>query len=325
MSLVLLLAVSGVVVVAVAGLVLARCVHRVEPGHALIVNRAGGDTIVSFDRSLVVLPVLHHAETMDVSLKKLVIARQGRTALICRDNIRADVVATFFVRINNTTDDVLRVARSIGVRRAGNTGTLDELFDAKFSEAMKTVARQMQFAELHDAREMYRDQVLAVIGNDLNGFVLDDLAIDDLEMTPIEVLDPNNVLDAAGLRKIEELTRTGALPSGRGGAPRSRGDRWVEELRRLGLLDVCIGIEVACDIARARPALSLEIEGVSDAVTAALPGVSSSIIDEAGRGELTCGEGRARFRWRDSAVTDSQLVAGARLVHALREDPSAYR
>jgi hypothetical protein len=53
--------------------------------------------------------------------------------------------------------------------------------------------------------------------------------------------------------------------------------------------------------------------------------VSSSIIDEAGRGELTCGEGRARFRWRDSAVTDSQLVAGARLVHALREDPSAYR
>jgi hypothetical protein len=39
--------------------------------------------------------------------------------------------------------------------------------------------------------------------------VLNDCAIDYLEQTPVEVLDPNNVLDSLGIRKITEIT-TGA-------------------------------------------------------------------------------------------------------------------
>ena len=44
------------------------------------------------------------------------------------------------------------------------------------------------------------------IGTDLNGYVLEDVAIDYLEQTPIEKLDPNNILDSQGIRKITELT-----------------------------------------------------------------------------------------------------------------------
>jgi uncharacterized membrane protein YqiK len=45
-----------------------------------------------------------------------------------------------------------------------------------------------------------------VIGKDLNGFVLDDAAIDYLEQTPIEALDRDNIMDAEGIRKITALT-----------------------------------------------------------------------------------------------------------------------
>ena len=45
-----------------------------------------------------------------------------------------------------------------------------------------------------------------MIGTDLNGFVLDDCAIDYLEQTPIESLDPDNILDAEGIKKITDLT-----------------------------------------------------------------------------------------------------------------------
>ena len=38
------------------------------------------------------------------------------------------------------------------------------------------------------------------IGKDLNGYALEDIAIDYLEQTPLETLDPNNVLDAEGIR-----------------------------------------------------------------------------------------------------------------------------
>lgn len=45
-----------------------------------------------------------------------------------------------------------------------------------------------------------------MIGNDLNGYVLEDVAIDYLEQTPKALLDPYNILDAEGIRKITELT-----------------------------------------------------------------------------------------------------------------------
>ena len=45
-----------------------------------------------------------------------------------------------------------------------------------------------------------RDAVVAVIGRDLNGYVLEDVAIDYLEQTPKHLLDPSNILDAEGIR-----------------------------------------------------------------------------------------------------------------------------
>ncbi|KZY71692.1 hypothetical protein, partial [Oleiphilus sp. HI0066] len=45
-----------------------------------------------------------------------------------------------------------------------------------------------------------------VIGDDLNGYVLEDVAIDYLEQTPKASLDPNNILDAEGIKKITALT-----------------------------------------------------------------------------------------------------------------------
>lgn len=48
--------------------------------------------------------------------------------------------------------------------------------------------------------------MIEVIGNDLNGYLLEDVAIDYLEQTPKASLDPSNILDAEGIRKITELT-----------------------------------------------------------------------------------------------------------------------
>jgi hypothetical protein len=83
---------------------------------------------------------------------------------------------------------------------------LVELFDAKFSEALKTVGKRFDFVELYNERDKFKVEILSVIGTDLNGYVLDDCAIDYLEQTPLEKLNPNNILDAEGIKKITELT-----------------------------------------------------------------------------------------------------------------------
>ena len=143
---------------------------------------------------------------MQISLLTLEIDRRGKEGLICRDNMRADITVAFYLRVNETSEDVLKVAKAIGVDRASDKTAVNELFNAKFSEALKTVGKQIDFVKLFENRQDFRDQIIHVIGNDLNGYVLEDVAIDYLEQTPKSSLDPNNILDAEGIRKITELT-----------------------------------------------------------------------------------------------------------------------
>ncbi|MEW1552169.1 SPFH domain-containing protein [Streptomyces tsukubensis] len=190
--------------VVAAVLVLGRLFRKVEQGKALIVSKMR-KVDVTFTGQ-VVLPVLHKAETMDISVKTIEISRTGRDGLICGDNIRADIRISFFVRVNKTVEDVIKVAQAIGTARASDQATLQELFNAKFSEALKTVGKQLDFTDLYTKRDEFRDRIIQVIGTDLNGYSLEDAAIDYLEQTPLAQLDRDNILDAQGIRKITELT-----------------------------------------------------------------------------------------------------------------------
>ncbi|MFC4127314.1 flotillin family protein [Nocardia rhizosphaerae] len=185
-------------------LLVSRLFKKVSQGRALIISKMR-KVDVTFTGA-VVLPVLHKAEIMDISVKTIEIARLGRDGLICRDNIRADIRITFFVRVNKTVEDVIKVAQAIGTDRASDQGTLQELFSAKFSEALKTVGKHLDFTDLYTHRDEFRDRIIAVIGTDLNGYSLEDAAIDYLEQTPLIQLDSQNILDAQGIRKITELT-----------------------------------------------------------------------------------------------------------------------
>ncbi|MDR7278982.1 SPFH domain-containing protein [Catenuloplanes atrovinosus] len=198
-----LLAVVLLVLLGLAFLV-SRLFKKVEQGKALIISKVK-KVDVTFTGA-VVMPVLHKAEVMDISVKTIEIERTGNEGLICRDNIRADIRITFFVRVNKTIEDVIKVAQAIGTARASDQDTLQELFNAKFSEALKTVGKQLDFVDLYTKRDEFRDQIIAVIGTDLNGYSLEDAAIDFLEQTPVGRLDPKNILDAQGIRKITELT-----------------------------------------------------------------------------------------------------------------------
>lgn len=90
--------------------------------------------------------------------------------------------------------------------RASNKDAVHELFSAKFSEALKTVGKQVEFVSLFEDRQDFREKIIEVIGNDLNGYILEDVAIDYLEQTPKKSLDPTNIMDAEGIKKITELT-----------------------------------------------------------------------------------------------------------------------
>jgi uncharacterized membrane protein YqiK len=205
MEIILIAAGIGVLFISGVLVMVARFYRKVDQGNALIINKMTKEPEVTFTGG-VVFPIIHRAEVMDIAVKTIDVDRRGKEGLICQDNIRADIKVTFFVRVNKTKDDVLRVAQSIGCVRASDQRTLEELFLAKFSEALKTVGKRMDFVSLYTQRDDFKDRIIEVIGRDLNGYVLDDAAIDYLEQTPIATLERTNILDAQGIKKITEIT-----------------------------------------------------------------------------------------------------------------------
>lgn len=196
----------GAAVIIIFGLlaIFARFYHKVDQGKVIVRNGVGG-SVVCFG-GIMVLPVLHKCEIMDISVKRVEIAREGKDGLICKDNLRADIRVAFFVRVNQNREDVLKVAQLLGCAKASDPTTLMEFFDAKFSEVLKTVGKKFDFVQLYTERETFKNEILQIIGTDLNGYVLDDAAIDYLEQTDINSLNCNNILDSEGIKKITELT-----------------------------------------------------------------------------------------------------------------------
>ena len=204
-QLIVVIAGSAIFVLLVFIGMLASFYKKIPQGKSIVRTGVGG-TKVAFNKGMYVIPIFHKLEIMDISLKKVQIERMLHDGLICKDNIRADIKVAFFVRVNKSVNDVVNVAQTIGCERASDINTLKEIFEAKFSEALKTVGKKFDFTELYEARREFRDEIMNIIGTDLNGYVLDDCAIDYLEQTDLQYLSPDNILDSEGIKKITELT-----------------------------------------------------------------------------------------------------------------------
>lgn len=196
----------AIIVIAFLGLIFWILSMYKKTVQGIVLLRTGYGGAKVFFNAGVVIPVIHRLEYMDISVKKLEISREGKDGLICKDNMRADIQVAFFVRVNKSVDDIVNVGQTIGCQRASDIATLRELFEAKFSEALKTVGKKFDFIELYEARSEFRQEILNIIGTDLNGYVLDDCAIDYLEQTSLQHLNKDNILDAEGIKKITELT-----------------------------------------------------------------------------------------------------------------------
>ena len=178
-------------------------IKKIKPGEAGVRTGFGG---IKVEKDWILcVPILQQLQIMDISLKKLEVVRKGKDGLICQDNIRADIEVVFYVRVNDEKSevdgrtgyhDIKAVATKVGCERASEIELLRQLFEAKFSEALKSAAKLMDFEKLYTDRMPFRQVIIDTIGSDLNGYILEDVTIDYLEQTPKENYDPSNVLDA---------------------------------------------------------------------------------------------------------------------------------
>jgi len=176
-------------------------------GQAIIINGLT-KSIATFTGAMS-WPIINSFQTIDITRKKITITRSqasGSEGLHCQDNIKADLTVDFYIGVNHDVEDVKEVAKYFTPEGASSIATLEEHFSPKFSEALKTACKKFDFVELFVEREKFRDAVKSVIGEEMDGFKIYDVVIDEIDQTPLSGHDENNVLDSEGIRKIREIT-----------------------------------------------------------------------------------------------------------------------
>lgn len=155
-------------------LVVRRFYVRPGPGRALVTYRPQG-VAVTFTGALV-MPGVHRAAFVDITTKRIDIARTGAKHVVSRDGKKVEIEASFFVGVSPVVEDVQKVANALG-ERAAQPDVARELFEPKFIEALDVVGAQLTAEQMVHERMQMKDLVIRIIGTDLNGFRLDDVSV----------------------------------------------------------------------------------------------------------------------------------------------------
>src|SRR6185503_12993964 len=182
--------------------------YRKASANMAFVKTGMGGADVMMDGGRVILPVVHQVIPVSLETMRLNVERRGAHALITKDNLRVDLSAEFYIKVQANTDDIIQAARSLGGRNV-QPDMVSELVQEKLVSALRTVAATKELVELHAKRDEFANAVQAICTHDLasNGLTLESVTISSLDQTDPTQLQERNVFDAQGLRKIAEITQ----------------------------------------------------------------------------------------------------------------------
>src|SRR5205814_6304252 len=187
--------------------VFTRLYRRAAANLAFVRTGSGGPKIIK-DTGRLVVPVMHQVIPVSLETMRLNVERRGPHALITKDNLRVDLSAEFYIKVQPSREDIQQAARSLGGRSV-QPDAVAELVEDKLVSALRTVAATKELVELHAKRDEFASAVQEIVTHDLatNGLTLESVTISSLDQTDPSALQERNVFDAQGLRKIAEITQ----------------------------------------------------------------------------------------------------------------------
>jgi uncharacterized membrane protein YqiK len=156
-----------------------------------------------------VIRLVHATVPVSLQTMRLDVDRSGHDALITGDNLRADVAAEFYIKVQKIREHILAAATSLG-ERSVDAESVKHLVNQKLVSALRTVAATRSLHELHTKRDEFAQAVQVIVEKDLahNGLTLESVTISRLDQTPPNAMrGEDNVFDAQGLRTIAEITQ----------------------------------------------------------------------------------------------------------------------
>ena len=179
---------------------------KTSADQAFVMTGQGGSRVV-LDGGALVIPIFHRITEVNLRTMKLGVNPHGPNALITHDNLRSDILAQFYIRVQADREHILNAARSLGDNSV-NAENVESLVSEKLVSALRAIASQMDLFEIHTKRDEFAERVKEHVKSDLeaNGLLLESVTISELDQTDPSELSDNNVFDAQGKRKITEIT-----------------------------------------------------------------------------------------------------------------------
>ena len=190
----------------IIGLMLTKLYRRASKEQAFVRTGLGGELVVK-DGGALILPVFHDTIAINMKTLRLPVSRRDTDALITKDRLRVDVAAEFFVRVKPDAESISIAAQTLG-HITQEPVKLKELIEAKFVDALRSVAASMDMQDLHEKRSDFVQQVQNTVAEDLtkNGLELESVSLTGLDQTDQKFLNAENAFDAEGLTKLKGIT-----------------------------------------------------------------------------------------------------------------------
>jgi flotillin len=199
-------AVIGLVAILAIGLVIARLYARAEKDRSYVRTGLGGQKVV-LDGGSIVLPVFQSIRWVNLQTLRLDVRRENAEAMITKDRMRVDIGVEFYVRVKPDQQSIALAAQTLG-DRTNEADQLRELVEAKFVDALRSVAATMVLADLQEKRADFVKRVQETVASELelNGLELESASLTKLDQTDTKYFNPNNAFDAEGLAALTKIT-----------------------------------------------------------------------------------------------------------------------
>lgn len=208
MDMILQLAIPALLIlvaIVAIGMVIGRLYHRAEKDRSYVRTGFGGQKVV-LDGGSIVLPIFQSIAWVNLQTLRLDVRRDSQDAMITKDRMRVDIGVEFYVRVKPDASSIALAAQTLG-DRTNDVIQLRELVEAKFVDALRSVAATMLLADLQEKRSDFVKAVQAAVATDLelNGLELESASLTKLDQTDTKFFNPNNAFDAEGLTALTKI------------------------------------------------------------------------------------------------------------------------
>jgi flotillin len=210
MNYVSILTIAGTAVALIVGIgvAMAALYKRSTRDKAYVRTGLGGKRVV-LDGGSLILPIFHSYAWVQLSTLRLEVQRSEAESLITADRMRADITAEFYVRVKPDEENIALAAQTLG-DRTNDADLLRKLVEAKFVDALRSVAATMTLKDLQEKRADFVKSVQEAVAADLqsNGLELETVSLTRLDQTDIKHFNEHNTFDAEGLTALTRITET---------------------------------------------------------------------------------------------------------------------